>query len=365
MRLATPEAIFALELTAGQTVRVRETSDFDAVLSLLTECSDIGACEFSEDFSESDGHAYTATEDGTVYIVVEPFDDVPRILYYEIRIDIVEDEVCDNSVDDDADGSADCDDDECFGVGPCGAEELNCSDAGDNDDDGDTDCDDTDCADDPMCGPYMAVYEFFAYDETMDLQGNAAVFTPDAGDPNGYLWTVSTITDFTVSPGTGTESREIDLADDDAEMIVFELLPEFPFYGESYSILYLGSNGNVTFGDWDIIAFPEPSDFFNLPTVAGLWTDLAPDLPSTAGDPVVTVDEFADQMVITFEDTPIYYDPFAGLVEGPNDFQMIFHSDGTIELAWLTINTPFMDAVAGITSGVGTGGFPDEIDLVP
>lgn len=364
-RPASPDAVFSIAVAAGQTVRVRETSDFDAVLSLMTDCSDAAVCEFSEDFSESDGHAYTAEADGTIYIVVEPWDDVPRILYYEIRIDIVEAEICDNGIDDDADGGADCDDGECFGVGPCATEELNCTDEGDNDADGATDCDDSDCDDDPMCGPFMGVYELFPYDETMDLQGNAVVFTPDAGEANGYSWSTSTITDFSVAPGTGVPSTVMSLDDDDTEMVTLSVFPEFSFYGETYSILYLSSNGYITFGDWDIIAYPDATDFFDLPTVAGLWTDLAPDLASTVGDAVVTVDEFADRVVITFEQTPIFYDEFVGLIEGPNDFQMILNADGSIEIEWLTINTPSMDVVVGISNGVGLGDFPDMVDLVP
>lgn len=366
-RPGSPDAVFSLDIAAGQTVRVRETSDFDAVLSLMTDCSDAAVCEFSEDIFESDGYGYTATEDETVYIVVEPFDDVPRILYYEIRIDIVETEVCDNDIDDDADGAADCDDDECYGVGPCATEELNCSDEGDNDDDGATDCDDSDCDDDPVCGPFMGVYEVFPYDEAIDLQGNSVVFTPDGSDANGYIWSTSTITDpdFAVTPGTGTVSMVMALADDATEMVTLSLLPEFPFYGESYSVLYLGSNGYITFGDWDIIAFPDAADFFDLPTVAGLWTDLAPDRVSTAGDPIVTVDEFADRVVVTFEDTPIFYDEFVGMVEGPNDLQMILNADGSIEIDWVTVNTPSMDVVVGISNGIGTGDIPDPVDLVP
>lgn len=54
-------------------------------------------------------------------------------------------EVCDNGLDDDNDGLADCEDPECSGDEHCVAVEI-CSDGIDNDGDGAIDCDDPDCA---------------------------------------------------------------------------------------------------------------------------------------------------------------------------------------------------------------------------
>lgn len=364
-RSGTPEVVFSLELSAGQTVRLREMSDFDAVLSLMTACDDEAECVFSEDFTEDVGYEYTASADGSVYAVVEPFDAEPRILYYDIRIDIIETEVCDNGVDDDADGGADCDDEECFGVGHCATAELNCGDSGDNDDDGATDCDDSDCEETAICGPYLGIYEILDYEEEMDLQGHALVLTPDISEPTGYTMVMTEISGFSVEPGSSASSLVVDLDDDDTELYTFTLLPEFPFYGARYRVLFLSSNGYITLGDWEILPYPSLEEFFELPTIAALWTDLAPHLASTTGAPVVTIDEFPDHLVVTFEDTPIWYDEMSGMVEAPNDFQMILHADGRIELVWVTVNTPFMDTIIGISNGIGRGEYPAEVDLVP
>ena len=60
-------------------------------------------------------------------------------------------EICDDGVDNDADGLIDCFDPDCSGVPPCGSEAGQCNDGVDNDADGTTDCCDADCIGDPGC----------------------------------------------------------------------------------------------------------------------------------------------------------------------------------------------------------------------
>jgi hypothetical protein len=60
-------------------------------------------------------------------------------------------EICDNGIDDDGDGFADCDDFDCIGVNPCGPE--NCDNGRDDDGDSFVDCDDFDCIGVNPCGP--------------------------------------------------------------------------------------------------------------------------------------------------------------------------------------------------------------------
>jgi hypothetical protein len=318
---------------------------------------------FSEDTGEAAGHDYTATAAVTVWVIVETWDAIPRIFDYEIRLDIVEPELCDGAVDDDADGFADCDDPDCFGAAGCDAAELNCADGADNDADGTADCDDADCAPTRDCGPLQGVYELFDGMDVLDLQGHAVTFTPDAAAPDGYAWTVVEITGFLVEPGTGAASTVVALNDDDVEFHDLTLAPAVTLYDQLYSDLYVCSNGRVTFGEWDIEPFPLVDDFFALPTVAGLWTDLAPDMASTTGDPIVTIDEHADRLVVTFQRTPVWYVPESGFLEGPNDLQIVLAGDGTVQIAWVTVNA--YEAITGIANGIGVGALPREIDFVP
>lgn len=362
-RAGTMDAVFSAHLDAGQTLRVRETSDLDAVLSLQIRCGNAETCVFSEDSGEATGHDYTATAAGTVYVIIETWDAIPRILEYEIRLDIVEPEVCANAVDDDADGAADCDDLDCFGAAGCDAAELNCADGGDNDGDGAADCADADCAPTPACGAYQGVYELFDGADVLDLEGHAVTFTPDAAAPNGYAWALEAVTGFLVDPGTGAASTMVTLGDDDAEFYDLALVPAVTLYGELHSGLYVCSNGHVTFGDFDLEPFPVVDDLFALPTVAALWTDLAPQLESRAGDPVVTIDELADRVAVTYQRTPVWYPAAGGFIEGPNDLQIVLGSDGTVQIAW--VNVDAYEGIAGISNGIGVGALPPEIDFVP
>ena len=73
-------------------------------------------------------------------------------------------EICDNGLDDDADGLLDCDDSDCAGDPACGE---NCTNGIDDDLDGDTDCADADCAANPAClmGPLPLVINEVDYDQ--------------------------------------------------------------------------------------------------------------------------------------------------------------------------------------------------------
>ena len=60
-------------------------------------------------------------------------------------------EICDNGLDDDRDGNADCDDADCSGFAACIPAEI-CDNGIDDDRDGRADCDDDDCAEAANCG---------------------------------------------------------------------------------------------------------------------------------------------------------------------------------------------------------------------
>jgi hypothetical protein len=62
---------------------------------------------------------------------------------------VVDPELCDNGIDDDADGLIDCDDPDCVNDPNC-TPEL-CDNGTDDDGDGLIDCDDPDCVNDPIC----------------------------------------------------------------------------------------------------------------------------------------------------------------------------------------------------------------------
>lgn len=75
---------------------------------------------------------------------------IPSLGSCSITLAGAQGEICDNGVDDDEDGAADCDDTDCADAANCNPE-GDCADGVDNDGDGDVDCADSDCAANPAC----------------------------------------------------------------------------------------------------------------------------------------------------------------------------------------------------------------------
>jgi cysteine-rich repeat protein len=117
-----PEAVFAVELVAGQTVHLSEHGGVDAVLGILPTCDGATECYAAEgNFgAESNGISYTASADETVFAYVSAFEDFsgdpPHTTDYDIRFAISEcgdgvtegGEQCDDANEVDGDGCSSC-----------------------------------------------------------------------------------------------------------------------------------------------------------------------------------------------------------------------------------------------------------------
>jgi hypothetical protein len=361
-RTGSSDAVFSVALTAGESVVLREMGGLDAVLSLQTTCGDTAACVFSEDYGETTGYRYDATADGTVYLIVEAWYATTTTTDYDIRIDVFPPENCTDTVDNDGDTLVDCDDPGCFGLTGC-TTETNCDDGADNDGDGSTDCTDSDCSAIPACAPYEGIYDAFAPPVTdpFDLEGAVLTFTPSTTDPNGYTWAVTSAGGvYAVTPGSGAPTSTLTLGDDASTDYVFSTMTTgFPFYGATYTHVFVGSNGFLTFGTSYNYPIDTQSEFFAQPIVAGLSEDLDPRATGAA----VTVDEFADSVAITFNNVPFYGETVY------NQFQTILFADGRIQFVYLAVpvagfdsgDTPFV----GVGNGVGVTPYPAEVDFVP
>jgi hypothetical protein len=363
-RVGSVEAVFAVDLAAGQTVLVREVAGLDVVLSVQAgACGGDVACAFSSDGGEVAGHRYTAEVDGRVFVVVEAYLPTPFTRDFEVHIDLVAAETCDDGVDNDFDDAIDCDDSDCFGREPCDAAETNCSDGADNDGDSDIDCDDSDCTDQVVCLPARGVFEMFGgTDDAPDLAGHSLFFTPDAGEPDGFTWRAEPgLEVFPHDPGSGAVTVTLDLGDNDWDEHVFTRLPGFPFFGTTWSSVFVGANGYVTFDVGSTSASVSERAFFAHPSVAGIRADLDPGRPSRAGDPSITVDEWDDRAVITYERVPVF--SMSGEPPGPNDFQVVLDADGSIEIHVLSLAA--VTCAVGVSAGPGDGTYPPEIDFVP
>jgi cysteine-rich repeat protein len=110
------DAVFSVELTAGDVVAVAEFGGLDSTRNIQTSCGGAGACMAAQDDPDTGAITYTATGTETVFIVVEAFSSAPSTTDYAIAIDInptcgngtVElGEVCDDGDVDTGDGCAD------------------------------------------------------------------------------------------------------------------------------------------------------------------------------------------------------------------------------------------------------------------
>ncbi|MCP4504171.1 MAG: hypothetical protein GY822_29970, partial [Deltaproteobacteria bacterium] len=347
------DAVFVVDLLAAETVTLQEHGGIDAVLKIQQgACDETGVCVADADNGETTGASYTATVDETVTLVVSSYFVTPIDTDYEIRIFVLPPEDCEVVGDEDNNGVSDCDDATCFGVaGVCDTAELNCGDGGDNDGDGLTDCEDvTDCGADAACLPAQGVFESFATDE-FDLNGMDVSFTPNAGAVDGFDFSVVPNTGFVDAAGSGTVSGTLALNDDDFVQYTFAPGFEFPFYGQNYTSMFVGSNGFITFGIGSPFASSSRNAFFSRPRIAGFDKDLDPKSGT------ITVDEFANRIVVTFEDVPDY-----GSTTSLQTFQMVLSADGSVLLAYDTIALSGT-AFVGVSDGDfgGTSLFPDEV----
>jgi len=352
-RTGSSEAVFAVDLTAGRGVLVREMGGLDVVTSFQSECGDAGVCILSEDYGETTGHRYTAASDERLYIIIEAWSSSPSSTDYEIHIDIVDPEDCGDGVDNDMDGDVDCDDSDCFGDPTYCSTETNCSDGADNDGDTLVDCDDDDCDADPVCRPYMGYYEKFETEDEVDISGYLLTFTPDSGDPNLYTWGLTPgITGYGVSPGSGTVSAALTLADDSYAEHALSVMSEVRLFEVSHASVFVGSNGNVTFGEGHSGTAQNEATFFGHARVAGLYRDLN---PSSAG--TVTVDEFADRIAVTYDAVAQY-----GSATTLNSFQVVINSSGVVDVYFVDLQST--TGMIGLSNGAGNI-YPDETDFIP
>jgi hypothetical protein len=150
-----PEAVMVLTLAEASVVRLDTFgSAFDTVLYVRADDCETGdqvACN-DDTVDGVQSEVTFSAGPGLVYIFLDGYGFMSRGDYVlHIEVAPLGDEVCDNGIDDDADGATDCDDEDCAGFPECVIEPERgvaaCTDGRDNDRDDLVDCDDTeDCA---------------------------------------------------------------------------------------------------------------------------------------------------------------------------------------------------------------------------
>ena len=138
-----------------------------------------------------------------------------------------------------------------------------------------------------------------------------------------------------------SSSGDLPLGDDDA--IEITLAFPFPFCDTTYTSMFVGSNGFISFADsgnanrdFD----PSVEEFLAGPArIAGFWTDLSPN----AGGSVSVDDGTPGEVSVTFTDVPEFG------TANSNNFTFVLRVDGTYDVIYGTVDA--LNGLAGRTPG--------------
>lgn len=181
--------------------------------------------------------------------------------------------------------------------------------------------------------------EFSGGGDDFDLQNVSLLLTPD-GSASGYsACTNAAVAFWTPTMGHAT----LALGDDAFTNIVLTGGETVALYGTSYSDLFVGSNGYITFGSGDLTYSPLAANHFSLPRISGFFNDLTPPLGGT-----LSYGQEIDRAVVTFDQIIRFNTAEA------NSFQMELFFDGRIRITWLAMQTA--DGIVGISAGGGVPG---------
>ena len=180
-----------------------------------------------------------------------------------------------------------------------------------------------------------------------DLDNLSLIFTPN-GSNDFYAGCAEVITALPTDPIGGTPLT----LSDDSYATVDLVGATVSIYGQSYSTIYPGSNGYITFvhGDSTYTETDLENHFSGIPRVSALFDDLN---PSSGG--TVSYKQLADRMAVTWENVPEIS------TSNSNTFQIELFFDGMITINYLTIDAS--DGLAGLSEGTGLDPDFAETDL--
>ncbi|KAA3596125.1 MAG: hypothetical protein DWQ06_15850 [Calditrichaeota bacterium] len=167
----------------------------------------------------------------------------------------------------------------------------------------------------------------------------------DSNEANGPTYSWNNIL------GTGNLVNWTAISTYDAKDEGNALLPigfSFPYYGNNFSNVYVGTNGFLSFDNfsgnfWTNQGFPNNSNPNNL--IAGFWDDL-----NGASQGNVYYQTIGTDFIIQFENWPRY-----GTSDGQT-FQFILSSNGKIKIQYNSMNGTLTSASIGIEDANGTDG---------
>lgn len=169
-------------------------------------------------------------------------------------------------------------------------------------------------------------------------------------EEGSYAIAVSTFPDLEFTGGGNSEGRFVlsletidgfllNLGDDDS--FELDLGFSFPFQGESYTSVFVNSNGNLTFGQGNTDFSESVVDLLNgPPRIAALFDDLSPNVGG-----LVIVDGDESSFSVTFDSVPEFF------ASTPNTFTVTLDASGDVNVTYGVISA--IDGLAGISEGGG------------
>jgi hypothetical protein len=188
------------------------------------------------------------------------------------------------------------------------------------------------------------LYEVFGGGKSFDLSGKTVVFSASESAPP----------DPDPGPGPGPDvptETSVPLADDDTKVI--DLGFSFPYFGKTYTQVYINSDGNLTFGTGDGATVNRDLNRFltGAPRIAALYTDLDP----SAGGAGVSVKKDGSTAVITYTGVPMWGEA------GTNTMTVTLAADGAITLEMGSISAS--KCIVGVSKG-GAGNTGSQVDIL-
>ncbi len=166
-----------------------------------------------------------------------------------------------------------------------------------------------------------AVYEVFNSANPLDLAYQSVTFTPGNG------------------PAPPPSETVISVSDDDSASIPLGF--SFPFFGQSYTSVYVNSDGNLTFGQGDKVSAPRDHNRFmtGAPRIAPLFADLDP----SKGGAITVQQTDSGSLTIRYKVVPLYGKSSTSTVT------VVLHESGLIDFTYGQVSGSAY--IVGISSG--------------
>jgi len=141
---------------------------------------------------------------------------------------------------------------------------------------------------------------------------------------------------------TGTRLDWVSSQNDDFEAVQISGFA-FPFFGKNFSIVYVSSNGLLTFGEGTSMSNHTQLPFSGSPRnmIAPFWVDMHPEWGSD-----IYYKEEANRLIVQYQNVSSWW--------GSYTFQVVLSQDGTIEFRYLSGSWSY--GTAGIQNADGTEG---------